>query len=726
MGFPNFKQLDNMDCGPTCLQIISKHYGKLVSLELLRKSSYIDKEGASLAGIKAAAEKIGFETFTVMITWEELLQKATLPCIVHWEGNHFLVVYRVTKTKVYVSDPAHGKYTLTVKDFNEGWISKHDEGVVMLLETNSRFYKNHSNEFWKSDFRHISKYLFNYKPLIGQLVLGLLLASIIQLTLPFFTQSIVDYGIDNRDFRFIQIIFLGQVFFVLSQGAIEILRDWILLHISMRINIRMMSDYLSKLIQLPISFFANRGMGDLVRRINDNEKIEEFFTNGSLTFLFDTFNIFLFATVLAYYSLNIFLVFIIGAAIYVTWSLVFMKKKALLDAAYFKASAKNQSKILQLISNIEDIKISGSQERRKIEWYETQLDLFNVTSRNLTIHQIQVNGGHIINELKNVLIIFLSAKAVIDGTFTLGVMLAIQFIIGQLNVPLSKMMEFLLDFQKAQLAARRLFEVQNEEPEGRGIQISEVPTHANICLEEITFRYGPPGTKEAVKDVSMTIPKGKVTAIVGPSGSGKSTLLRLLLNFYSPTKGTIEVGSTRLSQIIPDEWRKVCGVVLQDGRLFDDTIERNITESDSNSPTDLKRLREAIKFAKVKHFIEELPSKLQTQIGENGIQLSGGEKQRILIARAIYKNPKYFFLDEATSSLDSINEKSILENLESFYTNRTVVIVAHRLSTIIKADNIIVLNNGKIVEEGNHKSLIGRKGKYWELVQNQLDFIGNE
>lgn len=722
--FPNFRQLDKMDCGPTCLKIISKHYGKEASLEDLRKSSYIDREGVSLAGIKEAGERIGLETFSVLITWKDLLKKAPLPCIVHWEGNHFFVVYRATTTKVYISDPAKGKYTLSVDEFKKGWLSEENKGVAMLLEPTDTFRKGKlqgsgdGNNLLKT-----LKYLFDYKKLLWQLSLGLLLSSIVQLALPFFTQSIVDYGIENQDIGFIQVILIGQIFFVLSKGAVEILRDWILLHISMRINIRMMSDYLTRLIQLPISFFTGRGIGDLVRRINDNERVEEFFTNGSLTFLFDIFNIFLFGFVLAYYNLNIFLVFLLGSGIYLLWSLAFMKKKALLDNAYFGTSAKSQSKILQIIYNIEDIKVNGSENRRKKEWYQTQLELFNVTSKNLRIHQLQTNGGQIINELKNIAIIFLSAYAVIEGVFSLGVMLAIQFIIGQLNVPLSKMIDFLLDYQKAELAMKRLFEVWKEEPEGHKLDGATKAFHHDITLRDISFRYGPPGTKEALCNINMEIPKGEVTAIVGHSGSGKSTLLKLLLQFYPPTKGKIEVGKISLSTIAPKDWREVCGVVLQEGQLFDDTIERNITESRSKIPLNVERYEQAIDFAMLRDFVDDLPHRSKTKIGENGIKLSGGEKQRILMARAIYKDPKYFFLDEATSSLDSINEKGILKNLDSFYKNRTVVIVAHRLSTIRNADNIIVLENGNVIEQGTHKKLLKNKSTYWRLVQNQMDSI---
>ncbi|WP_136468013.1 peptidase domain-containing ABC transporter [Flagellimonas onchidii] len=721
--FPNYRQLDKMDCGPTCLKIIAKHYGKVISLEELRSKSFIDRDGVSLAGIKSAAESVGLETFSIMISWEDLKRKVPLPCIVHWENNHFVVVHRISNSKVYVSDPAKGKYSISFSEFKKHWLSQDEEGVAMLLEPTKSFYKTRSEGNSKNEFKYLFKYILNYKSLLKQLLIGLLLSSFVQLALPFFTQSIVDYGIENQDLGFIQIILIGQLFFIISKGIIEILRDWILLHISMRVNLRMMSDYLSKLLQLPVSFFSRRGIGDLVRRINDNERIEEFFTNGSLAFLFDIFNIFLLGIVLAYYSLKIFLVFLIGSSIYLMWSLSFMKKKEQLDRAHFSASAKSQSKILQLIYNIEDIKINGSQERRKNEWYENQLELFDVSSKNLKTHQLQINGGQLINELKNILIIFMSAYAVIEGTLTLGAMLAIQFIIGQLNVPLSKMMEFMLDFQRAELATRRLFEVQREKKEGVEIDFPEPISESAIILENVSFRYGPPGTNEALKNISIKIPKGKVTAIVGHSGSGKSTLVKLLLSFYKPTNGTISLGKTNLESIDPNEWRKICGVVLQDGKLFDDTIERNITESKSNAETNIKRLKNAIQFSMLKEFVDEQPHKLKTKIGENGTRLSGGEKQRILIARAIYKNPKYFFLDEATSSLDTMNEKNILKSLESFYKDRTVVIIAHRLSTIKNADNIVVLDRGSIVEQGTHLELVQKKGGYWQLVQNQLDLF---
>ncbi len=722
--FPNYRQLDRMDCGPTCLRIIAKHYGKEINLEFLRRVSHINRTGVSLAGIKEAAKQIGFDTFSVLITWADLIEKVPLPCIVHWEENHFMVVYKLSNSKVYISDPGKGKYTLSHDEFRDGLLSEGKKGVAMLLEPNIDFFP--STEAVSSSFSYLIKYIFGHRKLLWQIVIGLFLSSIIQLSLPFFTQSIVDYGIENQDFKFIQIVLVGQVFFILSQGAIEILRDWILLHISTRMNIRMMSDYLDRLIQLPMLFFAGRSTGDLIQRINDNSRIEDFLTNGSLTFLFDVFNILLFSLVLAYYNLNIFLVFIVGSIIYFTWSLAFMKKKALLDMAYFGSSSKSQAQVLQIIKNIEDIKINGSHERRKQEWYQTQLELHNITSKNLRINQVQLNGGQIINEIKNIIIIILSAYAVIEGVLSLGVMLAIQFIIAQLSVPISKIIDFLLDYQKASLSVERLFEVQKERPEGEGIEmINNLADDENIEYKNVFFRYGPPESKDTLSNITVTIPKGKITALVGPSGSGKSTFLKLLLSFYQPFKGEIIVGQNNLKEIPPEVWRSKCGVVLQDGKLFDDTIERNITESKSDFPVDLENYKKAIKFAMLNDFIEKLPHKSKTKVGENGALLSGGEKQKVLIARAIYKNPKYFFLDEATSSLDSINEKNILENLETFYKDKTVVIIAHRLSTIKNADNIIVLNNGELMEQGTHKKLMSQRGYYWRLIENQLDKVEN-
>ncbi|MGK7893858.1 MAG: peptidase domain-containing ABC transporter [Xenococcus sp. (in: cyanobacteria)] len=721
--FPSFRQLDKMDCGPVCLKIISSFYGKDLTLEQVRNWAFISREGVSLAGLKAGAEKIGFDTFSVLISFEDLLEKIPLPCIIHWKGNHYMVLYRITKNKVYVSDPAEGKYSMSIAEFKKGWLTDNKEGVAMLLEPTRNFYETTEEASDKNNFRYLINYLSIYRHLIWQLVLGLIVASFIQLALPFFTQSIVDYGIEYQDFSFIQVILICQVFFVLSQITVETLRDWILLHVSVRLNIRLMSDYLSKLLQLPVSFFSGRGVGDLVQRINDNERIEEFLTNGSLSFVFDLFNILLFGLVLAYYNLTIFTVFLVGSSLYVLWSILFMKKKARLDKAYFSASSKSQSKVLQLIYNIEDIKVNVSQKRRKREWYETQLELFNVTTNNLKVNQIQLNGGHIINELKNVLIVFLSAYAVINGTISLGIMLAIQFIIGQLNVPLNKLMEFLLDFQRAELAAKRLWEVQKESPEGFGIDDSTPVPTGDISLEGITHRYGPPGAVEVIKNVTIQIPQNKVTAIVGHSGSGKSTLMKLLLGFYTPIEGKIRVAKTCLNSVLPEYWRKKCGVVLQNGHLFDDTIERNITESLSEELLDADRYQQALEFAMLQDLINDLPLGSKTRIGENGIQVSGGEKQRILIARAIYKNPDYFFLDEATSSLDSTNEMKILENLNKSFEGKTVLVIAHRLSTIRNADNIIVLEKGRVVEQGSHNELMKIKGYYWRLIRDQLNYL---
>ncbi|MDX1283415.1 MAG: cysteine peptidase family C39 domain-containing protein, partial [Draconibacterium sp.] len=592
-GFPNYRQLDKMDCGPTCLRIIAKFYGQDLDLQTLREYSFKDNTGVSLAGIKEAAEKIGLDTFSALISWNDFMTKVPFPCIVHWQDNHFLTVYKATKSRIYISDPSEGKYTLFLQEFRKGWLMGKEEGVVMVLEPTNRLYANSSNAH-KTDFHFLAKYLFTHKKILWQLALGLFIASLIQLVFPFLTQGIVDYGIENHDFSFIKVILIAQVFLILCSGFVEILRDWIILHISTRLNLRIMSDYLSKLIKLPVSFFKSRGTGDLVQRINDNSRIEDFLTNGSITFVFDIFNIILFSFVLAYYDLRIFVVFSTGSAIYLIWTTAFMKRKALLDNAYFGSSSQGQSKILQIIQNISEIKLNGSQDRRKKEWHQTQLELFSVNSKNLRVNQIQLNGGRIINEVKNILIIFISANAVIKGSLTLGVMMAIQFIIGHLNVPLNKLVDFLLDFQKARLSAERLLEVHTEKPESSAVDLNEDSIEGNIEFNNVSFGYGSKKERDILRNITITIPSKKVTAIVGASGSGKSTILKLLLQFYQPGKGFIKIGTRKLEQIPIEKWRERCGAVLQDGKLFGDSIERNVTESKSKFPTDKWQYSQAI------------------------------------------------------------------------------------------------------------------------------------
>lgn len=718
--FPHFRQSDSNDCGPTCLRIVSKYFGKDVDLISVRKNCFIGKKGVSMAGIAYAAEQIGFETHAAKISLEELHKKAPLPCIVHWNENHFLVVYKISKSFVWISDPESGKLKLTMKDFNNSWANKYSgHGIVMILEPNSNFYALKLKRKSQS-----LKYLFNYfsihKKLFKQLFFGLFISTIIQLALPFLTQSIVDYGIENQNFRFVTLIIVGQLFLVLSHSAIEIIRDWILLHISTRVNLKMLSDFLNKLMILPISFFEKRTTGDIIQRVQDNDRIEEFITGGSMGFLFDITNIFLFGIILFYYSTSIFLIFLSGTFIYVLWTLAFMSKTESYDTNYFKSKSNVKNKILQIINGIRDIKLNGSHQRRKNEWYKAYVELFKINIRYLRIIQLQTHGGKILNDIKNIIIVFMAARLVINGDLTLGGMLAIQFIIGELNVPIQNISQFVLSYQKAALSLGRLLEIQNIDSEFENHNQTNDSTKGNISLEKVSLRYGEPGTAFALQDISLKIPRGKVTAIVGPSGSGKTSLLKLLLKFYDVTNGSIKVDDTDLFEIDTKSWRDRCAVVLQDGSLFNDTISNNITESRSTFPLDRKKFHEAVSKANLVDLIDGLPHKANTRIGENGNTLSGGEKQRLLIARAIYKDPEFFFFDEATSSLDSLNESEITKNLESTFEDKTVVIIAHRFSTIKNADNIIVLDKGKLLESGTHQELMEAKSFYHSLFSNQI------
>ncbi len=725
--FPFYKQLDQMDCGPTCLRMIAKHYGRTYAVDVLRRKSNITREGVSLGGIAEAAEAIGFHTLAVSIDFKTFEGEVPLPCIAHWRQRHFVVVYKITKDRVYVADPAHGLVDYAKREFIDGWIGKgadeNSEGYLLLFETTPRFYENDTEEPKKYGFRFLSWYFKPYTKYIGQLFLGLIIGSILQLIFPFLTQSIVDYGINYQNINFIYLILIAQLTLFVSQTTVDIIRSWILLHVTSRVNINLISDFLLKLMRLPIAFFDSKNTGDIIQRIYDHDRIQEFFSSTTLNTIFSAFNILVFGVVLAYYNWTIFAIFFIGSLIYVGWTLLFLKKRAELDYKRFDQAADNQSSIYQLISGMQEIKLNGSERRRRWEWEAIQVKLFKVSLKSLTLTQTQNVGGRFFNELKNILITFIAAKSVIDGSLTLGMMLSVQYIIGQLNLPINNFITFIQTGQDAKISLERLSEIHNkdDEEDDRLEPIKELPENRGIFLNKLTFQYGGKDSPKVLDNISFQIPQGKITAIVGASGSGKTTLIKLLLKFYEPTLGAIKIGSTKLNNLGTTFWRRNCGSVMQDGFLFGDTIARNITESDSEGIIDRKRLLHAVEVANILGFIEQLPSGFNTKIGGSGVNISGGQKQRILIARAVYKNPNYIFFDEATSALDANNEKVIMEKLEAFYQGKTVVVVAHRLSTVKNADQIIVLDNGKIVEQGNHKELTSKKGLYYSLVKNQLE-----
>ena len=722
-----------MDCGPTCLRMIAKHYGKIYSLQKLRDKCSISREGVSILGISDAAEAIGFRTLGVKIPIEKLAVETPLPCIIHWNQNHFAVVHKINKKTISVADPAVGLINYTFDEFTKGWLSDKEtaihKGVALLLEPTPSFYEEEdATDQKKNSLPFLFSYLRSYRRLFVQLFLGLLLGSLLQLIFPFLTQSIVDVGINTRNIHFIYLILAGQLMLIFSRTAVDFIRRWILLHLSTRINISIISDFLIKLMKLPIPFFNQKMIGDLLRRIEDHSRIERFLSSSSLNFIFSFFNIIIFGIVLAIYNVPIFLVFFGGSTAYVFYVILFLKRRKELDYKRFNQLSQNQTGVIQLIQGIQEIKLNNYEKQKRWEWERGQSKLFKVTMAGMRLQQYQEAGSLLINELKNVVITFMAAQAVITGGMTVGMMLAAQYIIGQLTAPVNEFINFLREYQDAKISLERIAEIhesKNEEEETKLVDprltAASLEFKSDLKIESLSFQYDPYSPK-VLDDVSIQIPQGKVTAIVGSSGSGKTTLLKLLLKFYAPSGGSIYLGDVDLKNLKNPEWRKKCGVVMQDGFIFSDTIMRNIALTDED--IDYQKLKDAVKVANIADFIESLPLKYQTKMGDVGIGLSQGQKQRLLIARAVYKDPEYLFFDEATSALDANNEKVIIKNLNEFFKGKTVVIIAHRLSTVKNADQIIVLDKGKLVEAGNHVRLTANRGSYFELVKNQLE-LGN-
>ncbi len=725
--FPHYTQTEAKDCGPTCIKMIARHFGKTINTQQLRVISETTREGSSLLGLAEATETIGLHSLGVKLHYKELLT-APLPCIVHWNKNHYVVVYKIKKDKVYIADPAHGLLTFTKTEFLNSWIGNNaseetDQGVALLVETTPKFYQEEFEEEEKFGFSFILKYLFKYKRLIWQLIIGLLGGSILQLILPFLTQSVVDVGITNQDLNFVYLVLFAQLLLFTGRATLEIIRSWLLLHLSTRINISLISDFFIKLMKLPIAYFDVRMTGDLLQRINDHQRIERILTTSSLTVLFSMFNLVVFSFVLAYYSLQIFAVFVLGSILYFAWVLFFFKKRKELDHKRFAQTSGEQSKVIELISGMQEIKLHNAERPMRWGWEHFQARLFKLSMKSLTLEQTQSVGSNFINELKNMLITILSAKLVIDGDITLGMMMAISYIVGQLNSPISQLINFMRDLQDAKISLDRLGEIHNmeEEQQPGEEKVLQVPQEAAISINNLSFRYTG-GLNPVLEGLNLDIPANKTTAIVGTSGSGKTTLMKLLLGFYPPATGEIKVGKFGLQTISQKAWRHNCGVVMQEGYIFNDTIAKNIAVGEDD--IDISQLRHAIDIANISDYIDGLPLGYNTKIGSEGTGLSTGQKQRLLIARAVYKNPGFLFFDEATSALDTNNEKVIMQNLNEFFENRTAVVIAHRLSTVKRAHQIVVLDKGVIAEVGNHQSLIAQKGKYYHLVRDQLELDG--
>ncbi|GAB3636799.1 peptidase domain-containing ABC transporter [Hymenobacter arcticus] len=725
--FPHYRQLESMDCGPTCLRMIARFYGKNFSLETLRQKTRRSRSGVSLLGISKAAEQIGFRTVGAKVSFDSLQRTTNLPCIAHWNQDHFVVIYKVKRGRVYVADPSRTLLSYQKKEFLEKWrIGENttEEGIVLFIEPTPSFYSVEEEIDSSIGLAKVLAYLRSHRRLFAQLVLGMLVGALIQGLLPFFTRAIVDIGISTRDVHFIYAVLAGQLLLSVGQTAVEFIRGWILLHISTRISIAILSDFLMKLLRLPLSFFDASISGDIMQRINDQRRIELFLTSTLFNTLFSLVSLAVFGSVLFSFNRTIFTIFLTGSLLYMGWVVFFLRFRKQLDYKRFDVSSSSHNNMMQLINGVHEIKLNDCGSYKLWEWERIQAKLFHYNTESLSLSQYQQVGAFFINQTKNILIIFYAAQAVLQGTLSLGEMLAIQFIVGQLNLPVEQLIQFTQSAQDAKISVDRLNDVHrvtDEEPEDKML-LTTLPDDKSISLRDVGFTYPGAGNKAVLQGLTLDIPQGKVTAIVGDSGSGKTTVLKLLLKIQQPETGRIAIEDTDYNSLSHAALRKDCGVVMQDGFIFSDTIANNImVSSEDKNP---RRLLHAIRMANIEDFVKTSALGLNTKIGAEGNGLSQGQKQRILIARAIYKNPSYIFLDEATNALDANNEKVIMENLNQFFKGRTVVVVAHRLSTVKHADQIIVLQKGTVTERGTHEELVQRQGPYYHLVRNQLE-LGN-
>lgn len=731
--FPHNFQLDATDCGIACLRMIARHYKKRIPYKWLREKIPVSREGVSLLSISEGAGLLGFKTVGVLVSFEQLCKKVPFPCIAHWGQNHFVVVWKAKKTrkgwKVYVADPAKGLLQYNEQEFCRAWLSTRkqgeDRGVVLLLEPTAAFFSRR-DEGDKMSLKYLFTYLRRYKKYMAQVFMGLLITSMIQLIFPFLTQALVDTGINYKNMHFVYIVLAAQLMLFFSRRAVEFVRSWLMLHMSARISLSILSDFLLKLMKLPLSFYDGKMTGDIYQRIADHGRIEHFVTFEPFNVLFSFFNLIVFSVVLASYNVPILLVFFGGSLCYLLWLLLFIGKRKEFDYKFFDIQAKGQNYIIELINGMNEVKLNNCGEMKRWEWEHLQAERFDMSVRRMSLNQLQYNGSTFINELKNIVITIMTATAVIDDRMTLGMMLAIQYIIGQLNGPLMQSIQFIYTVQDARISLERLSEVHDkpEEDAAGPYKCKELAADAAIAVEHLTFQYDGPKSPKVLDDISLEIPNGKVTAVVGASGSGKTTLIKLLLGFYPPVAGTIRVGDKLLEEYSVQWWRGTCGTVMQDGYIFSDTIARNIGMCMEHQ-VDEERMKLAAETANIAEFIETLPLRYNTKIGQEGLGLSQGQKQRILIARAVYKNPAFIFFDEATNSLDAGNEKVITHRLDSFFAGRTAVVVAHRLSTVRHAHQIVVLDHGRIVERGTHEALIAEQGYYYNLIKDQLE-LGNE
>ena len=722
-GIKFIRQKDSMDCGVTALAMATQWFGREYPREVLEASCRPTTQGVNLRAIAETADSIGLKSRAMRMGIDDLAALTT-PCILHWDQTHFVLLYGYRRGKFRIADPAKGLVKYTPGELAAHWISTSsrgvDRGIGLVLERTPSFGQGAvGGRGEKRSLRFLYRYLRQYRRYFAQIMLGLLLGSLLQLAMPFLTQWIVDFGINRRDIGFVWLVLLGELMIVAGRTATDFVRRWLLLHISMRVNISLVSDFFIKLLRLPMAFFDTKLLGDLLQRIGDHGRVQSFLTGQVLGIVFSLINFAVFGIVLFIYDGLIFGVFLAGSVVYGAWLGAFLRRRKVLDYDLFEKQAAAQNRTYQFITAMQEIKLQDCRQRRRWEWEDSQADLFGVEMRSLKLQQTQEAGSIFINEVKNILITVLSATAVIDGTMTLGVMLAVQYIIGQLNSPVSQLLGLVYSLQDVKISLERINEIHGgpDEDDGQAAHCRAYAGERGIAIRGLDFRYDPHALAKTLDGVTLDIP-----AIVGASGSGKTTLVKLMLGYYPVEPGAITVGGRSLRDYDLGWWRRQCGVVMQEGVVFSESIARNIAVGDGD--IDTGRLERAARIANIHDYVMGLPLKYNTLVGRDGVGLSQGQKQRILIARAVYKDPDFIFLDEATNSLDAENERQIVENLARFYRGRTVVVVAHRLSTVRDADQIIVLDKGTVVETGDHDSLTRRRGAYYNLVKNQLELGG--
>lgn len=719
--FPISYQLDTMDCGPSCLEMLARYHGRKVSKQLVRSLCQQDRQGTSLAGLARASEALGFRTLSVKVSFDDLKQKAPLPCIAFWPHGHFVVIRRIRGNSVDLADPGAGLTTYTRAEFETCWLDPDQQnwGVILLLEPTRQLLRVESKPssttffdlswpLWRDVRRHL-----------WPLGIGVTVVLFVQLILPFLSAAVVDAGVLNRNLNLVFVILLAQLVLVFSRISVTLLQECLLAYVGVRIDMRLVSQFLMKLTRLPLSFFDGKLIGDLFQRINDHKSLQQLLTGTLWQVLLATLTLIVFGAALAVFQPLLFAVYLVGSLMYVGYIVLFIKRQRQLNFKTFHLSAQKQGIVIEFLAGMQEIKLNNAEQQRRWQWEAAQHAIGKVQVKSQMLSHFQGSGGLAINEIKNLVLTLLVAQAVINAEMSIGTMVAVQYVIGQLSWPLNQIATLIGQSHEAALSyqrAKEIHQISDEEDASAGVRPDE---RSDIEFRNVSFAYGGTSRKTLFQNLSFKIPAGKTTAIVGRSGSGKTTLLRLILKFYAPDDGQILLGSGNLNDVSHRQWRDLCGIVMQDGYIFSDTVARNIAVADEM--VDMKRVAEVARLAEIDQFVESLPLNYETRIGRDGVGISRGQSQRILIARALYKDPKYMFFDEATSALDAETESVIVDRLRNVMRGKTAVVIAHRMSTVRHADQIILVDGGKVVEVGTHEELVDHRGSYYSLVRNQLD-----